>query len=134
MRRGVGRNVSVDDHARSERVAYDRGEFYNHVQVSNDRELISRFFTDLRRALRLTLPQAAQYMRVHPEIIEMLETGQVEYLPPWPQTAQIIMDYTSVAGIDGRPVITAVGGLLVALQQPREPAPVQRQDDHAVQA
>ena len=134
MRRDVGRNVSVDDHARSERVAYDRGEFYNHVQVSNDRELISRFFTDLRRALRLTLPQAAQYMRVHPEIIEMLETGQVEYLPPWPQTAQIIMDYTSVAGIDGRPVITAVGGLLVALQQPREPAPVQRQDDHAVQA
>jgi hypothetical protein len=73
-------------------------------------------------------------MRVHPEIIEALETGQVEYLPPWPQTARIIMDYTSVAGIDGRPVLTAVGGLLIALQRSRDPAPVQRQDSHAPQA
>jgi hypothetical protein len=127
----------------SARTGRDQGEFSNQIQashdwasydrVSQDRELIARFFTDLRRALRLTLPQAAQYMRVHPEIIEALETGQVEYLPPWPQTAQIIMDYTSVAGIDGRPVLTAVGGLIIALQQPLEPAPVERHDNYAAQ-
>ena len=35
-------------------------------------------FHGFAAALRLTLPQAAQYMRVHPEIIEVLETGQVE--------------------------------------------------------
>jgi hypothetical protein len=133
MRRGVG-SVSVDGHVQSARTGRDRSKFSNQIQASQDRELIARFFTDLRRALRLTLPQAAQYMRVHPEIIEALETGQVEYLPSWPQTAQIIMAYTSVANIDGRPVLTAVGGLLIALQQAPEPPPVQPQDSYAAQA
>ena len=47
--------------------------------------MVARFFIDLRRALRLTLPQAAHYVQVHPEVIETLETGQIEYLPPWPK-------------------------------------------------
>lgn len=134
MRRGVGRSVSVDGHVQSAHMARRHDQFSNHGQARQDRELIARFFTDLRRALRLTLPQAAQYMRVHPEIIEALEMGQVEDLPPWPQTSQIIMDYTSVAGIDGRPVLTAVGGLLVALQQAYEPPLAQRSDNHPRQA
>ena len=122
MRRGVGRNVSVGGRVRVERTARDRGEFSNQVQVSHDRELIARFFMDLRRALRLTLPQAAYYLQVHTNVIEALETGQVEYLPPWPQTAQIVMGYTSMAGVDGRPVLNAIGNLIVMLQPaPEEP-------------
>lgn len=116
MRRGVGRNVSVGGRVRVERTARDRSEFSNQVQVSHDRELIARFFTDLRRALRLTLPQAAYYLQVHTSIVEALETGQVEYLPPWPQTVQIVMGYASMAGIDGRPVLNAIGNLIVMLQ------------------
>jgi len=116
MRRDVGRNVSVASRVRVERTARDRSVFSNQVQVSQDRELIARFFMDLRRALRLTLPQAAHYLQVHASIIEALETGQVEYLPPWPQTVQIVMGYTSMAGVDGRPVLSAVGNLIMMLQ------------------
>lgn len=122
MRRGVGRNVSVGGRVRVERTARDRSEFSNQVQVSKDRELIARFFMDLRRALRLTLPQAAYYLKVHTSVVEALETGQVEYLPPWPQTVQIVMGYASMAGVDGRPVLSAVGNLIMMLQpSPDEP-------------
>ena len=122
MRRGVGRNVSVGGRVRVERTARDRSEFSNQVQVSHDRELIARFFMDLRRALRLTLPQAAHYLKVHTGVLEALETGQVEYLPPWPQTVQIVMGYTSMAGVDGRPVLNAIGNLIMTLQpSPDEP-------------
>lgn len=122
MRRDVGRNVSVGGRARVERVAHDRREFSNHIQVSNDRELIARFFMDLRRALRLTLPQAAYYLKVQTNVIEALETGQVESLPPWQQTVQIVMGYTAMAGVDGRPVLSAIGNLIMMLQpSPEEP-------------
>ena len=123
MRRGVGRNVSVGGRVRVERTARDRSEFSNQVQVSHDRELIARFFTDLRRALRLTLPQAAYHLQVHTSMIEALETGQVEYLPPWPQTVQIVMGYASMAGIDGRPALNAIGNLIVMLQPTPEKSP-----------
>lgn len=133
MRRGVGRNVSAGGYARTERVDYDRGEFPNRVQEARDRELIARFFADLRRALRLTLPQAAYQMRVHPDVIEALETGRIEYLPPWPQTAQIVMDYTAMASIDGRPVLNALGAFIASIHVPSAP-PVQRQVAYAPQA
>jgi hypothetical protein len=112
---------------RVERTARDRGEFSNQSQVAQVRQLIARFFMDLRHALRLTLPQAAYYLQVPTNVIEALETGQAEYLPPWPQTAQIVMAYTSMAGIDGRPVLKAIGNLIVMLQ----PAPQEPEEKHA---
>lgn len=121
MRRGVERNVSVGGRAQTERAESSRDEFSYQIDTSRDRQLVARFFRDLRRALRLTLPQAAHYLRVHPEIIEVLETGQVEYMPPWPQTAQIIIDYTAMAGVDGRPVLNAVGALVASIQVPQPP-------------
>ena len=54
------------------------------------RALVARFFIDLRQALRLTLPQAAHYVQVHPEVIETLETGQIEFLPPWAETTRVV--------------------------------------------
>ena len=63
--------------------------------------MVARFFIDLRQALRLTLPQAAHYVQVHPEVIETLETGQIEFLPPWAETARIVLTYPSMAGVDG---------------------------------
>lgn len=133
MRRGVGRNVSVGGRVRVERTARDRSEFSNQVQVSHDRELIARFFMDLRRALRLTLPQAAYYLQVHTNVIEALETGQVEYLPPWPQTTQIVMSYASMAGVDGRPVLNAIGNLIIMLQ-PVADEPEEKPAGYASQA
>jgi hypothetical protein len=123
MRRGVGRSVSVSGRARSERTERGRNDGSQQIQISESRALVARFFIDLRRALRLTLPQAAHYIQVHPEVIETLETGQIEYLPPWSETARIVLTYSSMAGVDGGPVLNAIGGLLAALAQPVAEAP-----------
>jgi hypothetical protein len=112
MRRGVERTVSVSERARGGRTPPGRNSYPQQVQTSESRTLIGRFFIDLRRALRLTLPQAAYYVQVHPDIIEVLETGQIEQLPPWPETARIVMVYASMAGVDGRPVLQAIANML----------------------
>jgi hypothetical protein len=117
MRRGVGRNVAVGGRAQRAPAQSNRSDFSQQVQISNSRELIARFFADLRRALRLTLPQAAYYLQVRAEVIEALETGQVEYLPPWPETARIVMTYASMAGVDGRPALNAMGALIAELSR-----------------
>lgn len=118
MRRSVGRNVSVGSHE-YERQGHSRFEApvpTASVQAqAESRALIARFFIDLRQALRLTVPQAAHYLAVRPEVVEALETGQVEYLPQWQETSAIIMTYTSMAGVNGRPVLNAIGTLFTQL-------------------
>jgi hypothetical protein len=94
---------------------------------AESRALIARFFIDLRQALRLTVPQAAHYLAVRPDVVEALETGQVEYLPAWPDTSAIIMTYTSMAGVNGRPVLNAIGTLFTQLSVPAAPPPTRPQ-------
>jgi hypothetical protein len=123
MRRGVGRNVSESGRALAQRTGRGRSDFSDQVQISHHRALIARFFADLRRALRLTLPQAAHYLQVPTDVIDALETGQVEYLPRWHQTTQIVMGYTALAGVDGRPVLNAIGALIVEISEPPAGSP-----------
>ncbi|MBS0234995.1 MAG: helix-turn-helix domain-containing protein [Proteobacteria bacterium] len=125
MRRGVGRSVSVGsyEHGQHGQDRHDAGMHRVPVHAqAESRVLIARFFIDLRQALRLTVPQAAHYLQVQPDVIEAFETGQVEYLPPWSETAAIIMTYTSMAGVNGRPVINAIGTLLTHLSVPAAPS------------
>ncbi len=126
MRRGVGRSVSVGDVDRGPRNygGYDACVPSASMQAqAESRALIARFFIDLRQALRLTVPQAAHYLSVPLEVVEALETGQVEYLPAWPETSAIIMTYTSMAGVNGRPVLNALGTLFTQLSVPAAPVP-----------
>jgi hypothetical protein len=123
MRRGVGRSVSVESHGRGpdpSRALVPVSSASAQAQAES-RALIARFFIDLRQALRLTVPQAAHYLAVQPEVVEALETGQVEYLPAWPDTSAIIMTYTSMAGVSGRPVLNAIGTLFTQLSVPAAP-------------
>lgn len=90
---------------------------------AESRALIARFFIDLRQALRLTVPQAAHYLAIRPEVVEALETGQVEYLPDWQETSAIIMTYTSMAGVNGRSVLNAIGTLFTQLSVRAAPPP-----------
>jgi helix-turn-helix protein len=120
MRRGLGPSVPVGGYERARPVA-GRPDASQWAQVAETRALIAQFFIDLRQALRLTLPQAAQYLQVRPEVVEALETGQVEYLPPWSETAAIVMTYTSMAGVNGRPVLNAMGGLISYLSSLAQP-------------
>lgn len=124
MRRGVGRNEPSVQRERGGPIQVRQGAFERGVSLqaqAESRALIARFFIDLRQALRLTVPQAAHHLSVHPEVVEALETGQVEFLPHWSEMSAIIMTYTSMAGVNGRPVLHAIGTLLTHLSVPAAP-------------
>lgn len=78
---------------------------------------VARFFQDLRGALRLSQPQAAQALATRVDIIVALESAQVGELPPWPETCRIVRNYATFAGLDPRPVLHSLEQLF--LSQPR---------------
>jgi hypothetical protein len=82
---------------------------------------IAKLFWDLRTALRVTPHQLAAHILTRVEVIEALETGQFEFLPQWPETARIVMAYTALAGIDGRPVLAALADVMRAAQAAAQP-------------
>ena len=129
MRRGFVETVPVGGNGRARAIAAP-SHSSQHQQIAESRALIGQFFADLRRALRLTLPQAADYLQVQPEVIEALETGRVEDLPEWEETAAIIMTYASMADVNGRPALNAVSGLIAFIAQaapePRRPTITER--------
>jgi hypothetical protein len=91
--------------------------------MPDDRAMIARFFVDLRRALRLTVPQAAYYLQVPTDVVEALETGHVEALPEWHETSAIVMTYAAMAGINARPVLNVLAGLMSDVSRPALPGP-----------
>lgn len=69
-----------------------------------------------------------------PDVIYALEGGRFEGLPAWPETSRIVIAYTALAGIDGRPVLAAIAdvvrsGVVALVNQGvayQQPAPVQK--------
>ena len=121
MRRGVGRTAVVV------RARHDNGDRYDRnglptAQSSENRALVARFFVDLRLVLRLTLPQTAYFLQAPMDDVEALELGQVERLPSWAETSRIVLAYASMANVDGRPVLNAIGALLAETARPLRPA------------
>jgi hypothetical protein len=124
MRQGVGagyphhddrRHVSRSDARTSEPV------FAPVAGSAQARLNIAKLFWDLRAALRVTPHQLAAHILTRVEVIEALETGQFEFLPQWPETARVVMAYTALAGIDGRPVLTALADVMRAAQAAAKP-------------
>lgn len=72
----------------------------------------ARFFADLRRVLGATPQQVAAQLVTRVETIEALERGEIAHLPPWPETARVVMAYAASGGIDGRPVLSAIAEML----------------------
>lgn len=83
---------------------------------------VARFFVDLRRTIGASVPQAAAQLKTSMNTIGALERADVAALPAWPETQRIVMGYAAWAGIDGRPVLTALGILLKEAQQLRQTA------------
>jgi hypothetical protein len=108
------------------------------LDLSNQaRANIARLFWDLRNALRLTPHQAAAHLLTRSDVIELLETGQFEMLPSWPETARIVMTYAAMAGIDGQPVLNAIADVLrtsLARLPPQQVAPQRLQVQRLRQA
>jgi hypothetical protein len=66
------------------------------------------FFRDLRYSFRLSQPEAAHHLGTHVDIIAALEAGDVQNLPPWPETCRIVQMYTSYVGLDPRPILRLI--------------------------
>lgn len=131
MRRGDGGGGSHGGVARYAPGTPDQAAYYS--QLASKRATVARFFVDLRRALRLTPPQAALTLATRVEIIEALEHGHVELLPDWQTASRLIANYTARAGIDHRPVLTVVGDLMsdIARFRPAQlPPPAAAVADH----
>jgi transcriptional regulator with XRE-family HTH domain len=103
------------------------------VEATSRTSLIGNLFLDLRRALHLSLPEAAGRLGTRIDVIEALEHGHVRRLPPWPETARIVTEYTRVAGIDSRPVLEVIRRELIDEARTLDLAPDAAQSPGRVQ-
>jgi hypothetical protein len=71
-------------------------------------------FIELRRCLRLPLPEIARRLETRMDVVEALERGDVRCLPPWPETVRVVSAYTLLAKIDPRPVLHVIGARISA--------------------
>lgn len=126
MRNGVGAGLPHHDRylgAQASRVSAapqasasqsSSAHFHSNDQASqrhsadNARANIARLFFDLRNALRVTPQQLAIHLQTAPSTLSALEAGDFEHLPVWSETARVVIAYTALAGIDGRPVLAAL--------------------------
>lgn len=83
---------------------------------------IARFFADLRRVIGASPFEAAARLRTHAGVVAALERAEIESLPPWPETQRVVLGFTAWAGIDGRPVLNALGILFHEAEQRRRVA------------
>lgn len=82
-----------------------RGVLMGEAAPETGVRIVGQLFTDLRKALRLTIPEVAQTVGTRIDVVVALEAGVVHRLPPWPETARVVARYTGLAGIDPRPVL-----------------------------
>ena len=65
-------------------------------------------FQRIRQMAGLSLLQIAHRLRTTIAVIDALERGDVERLPPWPETVVVVSGFTAMAGVDPRPVLAAI--------------------------
>lgn len=54
------------------------------------------------------MPDCAERLHTRLAVIDALERGDFRRLPPWPETVVVVSGFTALAGIDPRPVLTAI--------------------------
>ena len=65
-------------------------------------------FRRIRQMAGLSLLQLAHRLHTTAAVIDALERGDVERLPPWPETVVVVSGFTALAGVDPRPVLAAI--------------------------
>ncbi|MEZ5898920.1 MAG: hypothetical protein R3D51_05425 [Hyphomicrobiaceae bacterium] len=83
---------------------------------------VARFFRDLRSTIGVDQIQAATALRTSLAAISALEQADAARLPAWPEVERIVMAYAAWAGIDARPVLTALGILVRDAHQRQQTA------------
>ena len=87
---------------------------------------IGPLFRDLRRCLRLSIPDVARRLGTRIDIIEALEAGEVSRLPAWPETVRLVTSYTGLAGIDPRSVLEVISDEIALVRRQLVKAPAER--------
>lgn len=80
---------------------------------------LGTLFQTMRAALSASPTEAAALLGTTTQIVAALELGDLEQLPPWPETARIVGRYGELLRID-------VGSALLRLKQALAVAPTQR--------
>ena len=83
---------------------------------------VARFFGDLRRVIGAGTFHTAAKLGTHAGVISALEHADVESMPAWPETQRVVISYTAWAGIDGRPVLSALSVLFREVEDKRRVA------------
>ena len=67
-----------------------------------------QLFRRIRQVAGLSLPECAERLQTRLAVVDALERGDFQRLPPWPETVKVVSGFTGLAGIDPRPVLTAI--------------------------
>lgn len=71
-------------------------------------ERLAAIFRDMRRALRLTKQELARKLETEQSVIDAMELGRVQALPPWPETVRIISEFGQLNRVDVRPILARI--------------------------
>lgn len=126
----VGAFCSVSSHRENAKASAVRNAAVGPASATQSADLatrqiradVSRFFVDLRRTIGTSAAGVAHQLKTTASVIAALESADVDRLPAWPETQRIVMGYAAWAGIDGRPVLTALGILAREAEQRRQTA------------
>ncbi len=71
---------------------------------------LASIFQDMRRGLTIPADKLALALKTTPQVIQLLETGQVRAFPPWPETVRIVTELGRLYRVDTRPILNRIRG------------------------
>src|SRR5262245_65942807 len=75
---------------------------------------VAELFRDLRAAIALTEMDLAARIGTRPEVVQALEQGALQALPPWAETCRVVNAYGTMLNLDVRPLLRRIYAQLEA--------------------
>ena len=75
---------------------------------------VAELFRDLRAATALTEMDLAARIGTRPEVVQALEQGALQALPPWAETCRVVNAYGTMLNLDVRPLLRRIYAQLEA--------------------
>jgi hypothetical protein len=75
---------------------------------------VAELFRDLRAATALSEMELAARIGTRPEVVEALEQGALQALPPWAETCRVVNAYGTMLNLDVRPLLRRIYAQLEA--------------------
>jgi hypothetical protein len=75
---------------------------------------VAELFRDLRAATALSEMELAARIGTRPEVVQALEQGALQALPPWAETCRVVNAYGTMLNLDVRPLLRRIYAQLEA--------------------